>query len=832
MLRLWLLSAPFTGRAARGAVRRVSSATLNAVPPPKTRNIGIIAHIDAGKTTTTERMLFFSGRTTRMGNVDQGDTVTDYLPLERQRGITIQLAAITLPWHGHKINVIDTPGHADFTFEVTRSLRVLDGAVTILDAVAGVEAQTEKVWRQAAALQVPRVAYVNKMDRPGAGFGRTVKELVAKLQTRAVCVNLPYFAGPETAPVFSGVVDVVHQKLLVWDAGETAVVDLALGAGLSPEFAAAREHMARSREAMVETLGDLDDTVIEEFLECGEDYLAVGAATLQAAIRRATLANELTPVLCGLSFRNIGVQPLMDAVVAYLPSPLEAPIPELTATTTQKLGKRRNKHAVAQTVDVAVAKDPQRGLVVAQKPQLTVLLAFKVITSPARGVMAFFRVYLGRLVLNLVVVNTRTGKRLHLKRLMLMHGDQPEEVASVAAGNIGVVAGTGDDLVTGDTFVSQGPSMGKAFSETEAALRLHAIEVPPPLFRASLEPATAGDARHALECIKVLLREDPSVRVHHDEDMGQTVLAGMGELHLEIVRDRLVQDMKARVALKDVAVLYKESVARPQPLVRVVSPDNPLVFVEISLDSFEGAAAAQPAADEDGAVLLDDNNIVVMPGSAVAPDTLAAHTNRRWKCEQTLDELAETVLRGCATGLQLGGPQHGLAMHSCVVRVLGWLFPAEDKDVPVAGLLEASWRAVARAVADAHAQGLLCVLEPIMETRVTVDLDVLGDVLHDLTARCNATILAIDDDSGGLAAEGWALAEAEKIYVPPDYTMQAGGFAIHNRKTILAETPLREMVGYLLRLRSMTQGRGAFDMSYLGMRRAPPARVQAIRELS
>lgn len=806
----------------------------------KTRNIGIIAHIDAGKTTTTERMLFFSGKTARMGNVDEGDTVTDYLPSERQRGITIQLAAISFPWNGHHINVIDTPGHADFTFEVTRSLRVLDGAVTILDAVAGVEAQTEKVWRQAAALGIPRLAYVNKMDRAGAGFSRTVRELVSRLATRAVCVNVPYFAPKDGEMQFAGVLDVVHCRRLVWtDASGTKIDAQPLSPG-SDDY----NLVLRCREAMVETLGELDDSVVEAFFDAGEDYMAVPAGALQQAIQRATVACAVTPVLCGSSFRNIGVQPVMDAVAAYLPSPLEARLPEVTTTNRKGLSSSSSSSvsssssSSSSSLAVPVAVGP-KGLVVNGDRNLTVALAFKVVTHATRGVMAFFRVYSGTLASNSTVINTRTGKKLHLRRLMLMHGDVPEEVAHVAAGNIGVVAGMDDDIATGDTLVLRGATHSKTFSPAEAALRMHAIDVPPPLFNAAVEPLTAGDARHMNECIRTLVREDPSLHVHVDDDMGQTVLSGMGELHLEIVRDRLVKDMKARVRLRDVAVSYKETVARPDGRpVRVAAADYPDVYVDVALDSFEGAAAESLFAQEQGAVLVGhDNNVVVLGDGATPQAMTQAVADRRWKCEQSLEDLQGLLVQGCVTGLQIGGPVFGLPLHSCAVRIVLWNFPAEEKTVPPAILLDVGRRAVAKAVAtlaektasgssDVSAFG---VLEPIMAVKVYVELDVLGEVVHDLNSRCQATILSIDDESDSFEDQNWARAEAERLFLPPDYTMKTETGELKNKKTIVAEAPLREMVGYLSRLRSITQGRGAFDMSYQGMRRANKARLASIK---
>lgn len=810
---------------------------LNAVPGDKTRNIGIIAHIDAGKTTTTERMLFYSGKIQRIGNVDEGDTVTDYLPSERERGITIQLAAISIPWNNHKINIIDTPGHADFTFEVTRSLRVLDGAVTILDAVAGVEAQTEKVWKQAAGLGIPRIAYVNKMDRPGAGFSRTVKEIVSKLHTRAVCINLPYFKQNGTSdPEFSGVLDVVYGKLLVWDPMSDSSGKSVRAIDLDPEnreLAPLYEMVAQSRESMVETLGEFDEKVIESFFE-HEDYMKVPSLILQEAIKKATIGNQITPVLCGSSFRNMGVQPLMDAVVSYLPSPLQTSFPEITSSSSKRVGKKKKKTTVSQSVEVPVEMDGAKGLIINKNHNLTVALAFKVTTHPARGVMTFFRVYSGKLASNSTVMNTRTGQKIHLRKLMLMHGDVPEEVQTISAGNIGVVAGTDDDIVTGDTFVSHGVTHSKSFNETEKNLTLLPIAIPPPLFNSGIEPATAGDERYMNECIKTLLREDPSLQVHVDEDLGQTVLSGMGELHLEIIKDRLVNDMRAKVRLRDVAVSYKETIAKPDgSMVTVTSSENSDVYATVTLESFEGEAAETSYAEEDGAVILDlDNNIIILEPGATPQRMTQAVEERRWKADHTLEELQDTLIQGCATGLHIGGPMFGLPLHSCVIRITQWNFPVEEKGVSSAMLLDVGRKVITKAVGalDEKPGDNFCVLEPIMTTNVYVDSDVLGEVVHDLNNRCQATILSIDDEaSDSLETQSWAQDEAEKIYLPEDYTMKIMDREIKNKKTVVAETPLKEMIGYLSRLRSITQGRGMFDMQYQGMRRAVKTRLSSIK---
>ncbi|ODV77483.1 P-loop containing nucleoside triphosphate hydrolase protein [Suhomyces tanzawaensis NRRL Y-17324] len=800
---------------------------LNDVGISKTRNIGIIAHIDAGKTTTTERMLFYSGKTNRIGNVDEGDTVTDYLASERQRGITIQLAAITIPWNSHKINIIDTPGHADFTFEVTRSLRVLDGAVTILDGVAGVEAQTEKVWKQAQSLNIPKIAYVNKMDRPGAGFSRTVKEIIQKLQTRVVLCTIPHFEmSTDNDPVFKGVVDIIHKKLLKWDTEDPTGKDISV---IDIETLPEIEEMVRSsRESMIETLGEVDESIIDSFLEHDEDYMRIPIPILNEAIRKATISNYLTPMYCGSSFKNIGVQPLMDAVVNYLPSPLQITKPEIHSTSSKllKVKHQKAKKSITQVMDVPATMDVTRGLIINDKPNLTVALAFKVMTHATKGVMTFFRVYSGKLNSNTTVTNTRTGKKLLVKKLLLMHGDEPEEVKYIGAGNIGVITGHEDDIITGDTLVSHGP-VSKSFTELESNLKLLPIEIPPPLFNSGIEPLTAGDEKYMNECIKGLIREDPSLKVSVDEDLGQTILSGMGELHLDIIKERLVNDMKAKVRLRDVVVSYKES---PTKASKPLKTEEGNISIELTMDSFEGMASESLYAEEDGAIVFEqENNIVILEPAATPKHMTDSIKERRWKCEQSLQDLQETLIQGLLTGLQIGGPTFGLSLHSTVVRITSWDYPVEEPGQNSSALLGVGRRGVLEYIEENKSS--FGILEPYMETKVYVSSDTLGEVSHDLTHRCQAIITSIEDETTqNLDALAWANDESERVFLPPDYTLKSrnSSLDLRNKKIIVAETPLREMIGYLSRLRSITQGRGTFDMTYIGMRRAISSRLDAI----
>ncbi|EGV64588.1 Ribosome-releasing factor 2, mitochondrial [Yamadazyma tenuis] len=805
---------------------------FNSIPIKRTRDIGIIAHIDAGKTTTTERILFFSGKTKRIGNVDQGDTVTDYLESERQRGITIQSAAITIPWNNNKINIIDTPGHADFTFEVVRSLRVLDGAVTILDAVEGVEAQTEKVWKQAQELELPKIAFINKMDREGAGFSRTVKEVVEKLQTRVVLCTLPYFEDrKDNVPEFKGVVDVINQKLLVWDlendpnGRKISVLD----ASERPQIL---ESIHKARESMIETLGEFDDAIIDAFLEHDENCMAISGSLINEAIRAACISNDVTPVFCGSAFKNIGVQPLMDGITNYLPSPLQIQLPQLTshrrATKTKKSNKQ--KKDFQENVEVPVKMDSNLGIVINNNPSLTVALAFKVITDKIRGVMIFFRVYSGKLTTNTTFINTRTGKKHTVRNLLLMHGDEPEPVQAISSGNIGVIAGN-EEIITGDTLVSHGSATTKSFSDLEMNLKLMPIDIPPPLFNSSIEPLTAGDERYMNQCIQSLLREDPSLTVFQDEELGQTIISGMGELHLEIVRERLVNDMKAKVKLRDVAVSYKETITKPNYQVIKVEDDESKVNIEITLDTFEGESSESVFAEEEGAELLDqDNNIVIFEPLATPEYMFSAIDERRWKSEYSLENLQDAIVQGLQIGLQIGGPILGFSLHSTVIRIKRWDFPVDDKSVNISRLLDITRRAVMKSIAELDPQAFT-LLEPLMETKVYITSDKLGDVTHDLTQRCQANILSIEDEgTDNVEKINWAIQEAQKIYLPEDYTMKKSSESadIKNKKIVVAETPLREMVGYLSKLRSITKGRSTFDMTYLGMRRVVKARLNGI----
>lgn len=484
------------------------------VPLDKQRNIGIMAHIDAGKTTTTERILYYTGVTYKIGEVHDGTAVMDWMEQERERGITITSAATTCVWKDYGINIIDTPGHVDFTIEVERSLRVLDGAVAVFCSVGGVEPQSETVWRQATRYNVPRIAFVNKMDRTGADFYNVVEMMKDRLKTRAVPFQLPI--GKEED--FIGVVDLIEEHAIVWDGSE-------LGAKYRiaeiPEDM--KDKVAEYREALVETASDFDEAVMEKFLE-GED---VSKEALVAALRKATLALEITPVFCGTAFKNKGVQLLLDAVVDYLPSPLDIP-------PVKGLLPNSEEEATRETKDDAPYS----------------ALAFKIMTDPFVGQLTFFRVYSGTIKAGSYVFNSTKGKKERISRIVRMHSNKREEVDMVHAGDIAAAVGL-KYSTTGDTIC-----------DPDHPIILESLDIPEPVISIAIEPKTKSDQEKLGISLQKLAVEDPSFQVKSDEETGQTIISGMGELHLEIIVDRLLREFKVGASVGKPQVAYKETIKK------------------------------------------------------------------------------------------------------------------------------------------------------------------------------------------------------------------------------------------------------------------------------
>ena len=480
-------------------------------PLDRIRNIGIMAHIDAGKTTTTERILYYTGVSYKIGEVHEGTAVMDWMVQEQERGITITAAATTCSWQDHRINIIDTPGHVDFTAEVERSLRVLDGAVAVFDAVAGVEPQSETVWRQADRYRVPRIAFVNKMDRVGADFDRCVEMMRSRLAASPVVVQIPWGAEDD----FEGVIDLVSMKGFRYK-------DETLGAEYEEVEVPAElaDKALEQREKMVEAIAETDEELLEKYLLGGE----ISNDELQDALRRATVTNALQPVLCGSAFKNKGVQPLLDAVVRYLPSPLDVPPVEGHDPADESVIHRK-----------ASDDEPFAALV------------FKIMSDPFVGQLAYFRVYSGHVSSGDSVLDSRSGRKERIGRLLKMHADKREEVKQLWCGDIAAAVGL-KGVKTGDTI-----------TDPKAPVVLEAMTFPEPVISVSIEPKTKADQEKLAVALEKLQQEDPTFRVHTDPDTGQTLISGMGELHLEIITDRLLREFKVGASVGRPQVAYRES---------------------------------------------------------------------------------------------------------------------------------------------------------------------------------------------------------------------------------------------------------------------------------
>jgi elongation factor G len=477
------------------------------------RNIGIIAHIDAGKTTTTERILFHTGKTHRLGSVDDGTTVTDWMAQERERGITIVSAAVSAEWKDYQINIIDTPGHIDFTAEVQRSLRVLDGGIVVFDAVQGVEPQSETVWRQADLYRVPRICFVNKMDRVGASYERTIKMVRERLGANPIQMQHPI--GAEAG--FKGVVDLLTERAFIWDD------DLAKDpreTEIPPDL---RLLAADLRDRMVEQIAETDDELTLKYLEGME----ITADELNLALRQAVIENKATAVFCGSSLRNKGVQPLLDAIIAYLPSPLDIPpVKGFHPKTEAEIDRPTDDDAPLSA------------------------LIFKIVTDAYVGRLAYIRVYSGKITQGTLVYNTTKGRRERVGRLLRMYADRREDVAEVLAGDIGAILGL-KETTTGDTLC-----------DPANPIQLETISFPAPVISVAVEPKTTADQDKMSLALQKLSEEDPTIHIHSDEDTGQMILSGMGELHLEVLVDRMLREFRVQARVGRPQVAYRESITR------------------------------------------------------------------------------------------------------------------------------------------------------------------------------------------------------------------------------------------------------------------------------
>ncbi len=635
-------------------------------PFNQVRNIGVIAHIDAGKTTVSERILFYSGRIYRIGEVHSGTATLDWMQQEKERGITITSAATTVFWRDHQINLIDTPGHIDFTAEVQRSLRVLDGGIVVFDAVAGVQPQSETVWRQADRFNVPRLAFINKMDRIGANFWRTIEMIVDRLGAKPVAIQLPI--GAESA--FKGMIDLIKNEAVMYtdDLG-TEIESREIPESLKHEAADAREHM-------VALIAETDDTLGEKYL-MGEE---ISQAELRAALRRATIGNKLVPVLCGSALKNKGVQLALDAVVDYLPSPLD--IPPVIGETPN--GEPQVREA-SETESLSA-------------------LAFKIVTDPYVGRLAYIRVYSGKLTSGSTVLNATKNQRERIGRLLRMHANNREEIDEICAGDIAAVVGP-KNTFTGDTLCEPGNP-----------IILEAIKFPEPVISVAIEPKTKADQEKMSDALRRLAEEDPTFRVRTDEETGQTLIAGMGELHLDVLVDRMLREFKVGANVGKPQVAYRETITK------AVKAEGRFVRQSGGKGQFGDCwLELEPLEPGKGFEFVN-----AIRGAAIPNEYIPA-------VEKGVKEAMES-------GVIAGYP---------VVDVKVTLFDGSYHEVDSS---EMAFKIAGSMGFKAGVQKASPVLlEPIMRVETTIPENYMGDVIGDLSAR-RAKVEGMDTHVGGVAA--------------------------------------------------------------------------------
>ncbi len=635
------------------------------------RNIGIIAHIDAGKTTTTERILYYSGRTHKLGNVDEGNTQMDWMVQEQERGITITSAATTCSWKDHQINIIDTPGHVDFTIEVERSLRVLDGAVGVFCAVSGVQPQSETVWRQADKYRVPRIAFVNKMDRLGANFARAVEMMRSKLHANAIPVQMPI--GSEDG--FRGCLDLINQKALIWSASNDGAEfsEEAIPAELQGDF-------KRAREAMIEAIAELDDSIADLFL----NGKSITADQLISSMRNLCVSMKATPVLCGASFRNIGVQPLLDAIVSFLPSPSD--VAAVEGSDPADLSKRISRSASRN--------EPLSALV------------FKIQSNSFMGPMAYVRVYSGVLEKSQALQNASKQKKEKINRLLKVHANQTEDVDVLGPGEIGAIVGL-KFSTTGDTL-----------TDSAQQIVLESIVFPDPVISVAIEPKTKADEEKLGSSLQRLALEDPSFKVTSNEETGQTLISGMGELHLDIIVDRLTREFNVSANVGKPQVSYKEGISAESRgecvFHRQVGGKN--VFAKVVL-------SVVPAERGAGFSFVNRMTAAEMP------------------------ELWVNAIRSGVTESLSNGVLGSYPVVDVTVSLVGGAFE-QDASTDVAFKLAAGM-----AFKDACRKAKPALLEPIMSIEIVVPDEYMSQIIGDLNSR-RGRVLSMDERVGNRVIHG------------------------------------------------------------------------------
>ncbi len=711
-------------------------------PIENVRNIGIAAHIDAGKTTTTERILFYTGKKHKIGAVDDGTAEMDWMVQERERGVTITAAATTCFWQEHAIHLIDTPGHVDFTVEVERSLRVLDGAIALFCAVGGVEPQSETVWHQAERYEVPRIVFVNKMDRVGANFTRVLKMMQEQLGANPLPLQLPMGEGAD----FAGVIDLVTQKAMRWDTtdlGQTYVET-----EIPPEF---QDEVAQAREALYESVAIEDEALLEKYLE-GEE---ITHGELLTVIRAATLQGHLFPVLCGSSLKNQGVQPLLDAVIDFLPSPVDVPPIEGTVPHSAS-GGARSKHAkkgaAEQNIVTRLANDNARFSA----------LAFKVASHPTVDKLVYCRIYSGVLKRGEVVYNVRSEKRERINRILQMHANKEAVCDAAYAGDIVALVGL-KDTKTGDTL-----------TDPREPILLESITFPDPVISIAIEPERASDADALEETLEKLMDEDPTFTVGIDKETGQRIISGMGELHLEVLTDRMIREFGVNARVSKLQVAYRETISALAEArgTHIHKTDEEGIYGDVLL-------TVEPLARGEGFQFEDNTDETQIPRQYVP--------------------FIEKALEGAmGTGPRIGYPMQDVK----VTLTDGSYDPTDSSEV-------AFEAAAVLAFENATRKANPLLLEPIMRMHITVPDEHIGKVIGDLNSRRAQINESTTQDASDT---GRSLQSTQNV--------------------INAFIPLSETFQYTTRLRSMTQGRGAFTLEFSHYEVVPSALAPGLNRVS
>eukprot|EP01084_Bolivina_argentea_P023813 44480_1 len=748
----------------------------------RTRNLGVVAHIDAGKTTITERMLFLSGRARRQGSVDDGTTVTDFLSQERERGITIQAASVSFPWRNYNMTVIDTPGHVDFGMEVERSVRVLDGVLLVLDGVAGVQAQTETVWRAASANGTPAVAFVNKMDRCGADFNMTLDSIRHRMGAAPIPICLPLFDTFSTTHNGSlvGLIDLISFEPLVYTSSETDCRGGDITHVLQrPGWEKAEEvnpgiyeQSVLARRQSLLSLAETDEQFMEEYIEQGEEDGEYSADQVLGALSRSCRNRQGVPVLCGSAIRGIGIESMMDALITFLPGPLDCKHPKgmlekFTAAQARyakraRLGKRKKDPSGIQHQERRGPSSDAEPYVVDPENDPFSALAFKVIHERGRGALVYLRVYSGQMVPKKLLLNTSYGVKERPLQLLRVQADDYEIVHSVGPGEVVAAVGL-THTTTGDTLVHAGSPL--------SGLHLGGITTPPPVFRLAVETNSVSHEKPLEDALEVLKREDPSFQVQIDPESGQTLLLGIGELHLQVIVDRLVTEFRVPIKTGPPCINYKEAMRS--------KIDDPIVMGEDFERGAEGGRAPRMFAGLDltlyGELDLSSEELKAEKCYVeLAPDALDALTPD--EVDHLTSGLHDTLNRGAVGGY----PLCGVRLIVNAVR--------RDADTTAGALMFAGMQLVRKALA--ADQGYL--LEPMMRVEVTTPEDGVGKILNDLTGHRRASIRSIDTSSSGKD--------------------------MLQRSMIYADVPLAKLVGYATNLRSISSGEASLSMVLHGYR--------------